>query len=141
MENKIFVDTSPIIYLLDEKSPLRSKAEQIFSRFLNSQDKLVTSTITCMEYLVFPYRTNNESAINIFWKFLTECGVRIHKIDEFTAIKAAQIRARYPYFKTADSLQLAAACVCGCNLFLTNDKQLRQFNEIACVILEEFTDF
>ena len=70
MENKIFVDTSPIIYLLDEKSPLRPKAEQLFSQFLNSQDKLVTSTITCMEYLVFPYRTNNELAINMFGNFL-----------------------------------------------------------------------
>ncbi len=141
MGNKIFVDTSPIIYLLDEKSPLRPKAEQIFSRVLNAQDKLVTSTITCMEYLVFPYRTNNEPAINIFWKFLADCGVYVHTIDRLTAVKAAQIRARYPYFKTADSLQLATACVSGCNLFLTNDKQLRQFNEIACVILEEFTDF
>ena len=141
MENKIFVDTSPIIYLLDEKSPLRPKAEQLFSQFLNSQDKLVTSTITCMEYLVFPYRTNNELAINIFWQFLAECGVKVNKIDEYTAVKAAQIRARYPYFKTADSLQLATACVSGCNLFLTNDKQLRQFKEVDCVILEEFKDF
>ena len=141
MENKIFVDTSPVIYLLDEKSPLRSKAEQLFSQILNSQDALVTSTITCMEYLVFPYRMNNKSAINIFWEFLDDCGIHVHKIDKLTAVKAAQIRASYPYFKTADSLQLATACVTGCNLFLTNDKQLRQFNEITCVILEEFTTF
>ncbi len=141
MGNKIFVDTSPIIYLLDENSPLRPKAEQIFSSCLNSRDTLITSTITCMEYLVFPYRTNNEPAVNIFWEFLGDCGVKIHNIDKITAVKAAQIRTTYPYFKTADSLQLAAACVNGCNLFLTNDKQLRQFDEIACVILEELTDF
>ena len=141
MENKIFVDTSPLIYLLDEKSPLRPKAEQLFSRFLNLQDTLVISPITCMEYLVFPYRTDNQSAIKIFWKFLGECGVNVHKIDELTAVKAAQIRADYPYFKTADSLQLASACVADCNLFLSNDKQLRQFNEINCVILEELTFF
>lgn len=30
MGNKIFIDTSPIIYLLDEKSPLRPKAEHFF---------------------------------------------------------------------------------------------------------------
>ena len=137
MGNKIFVDTSPIIYLLDEKSPLRLKAEQIFSKYLSAQDMLFTSTITCMEYLVFPYRTNNGQAINIFWEFLGDCGVKVCQIDELTAVKAAKIRAKYPYFKTADSLQLATACVTGCNLFLTNDKQLRQFNEISCVILEE----
>lgn len=138
MATKIFIDTSPIIYLFDEKSPLRSKAEQIFSSLLNSQTTLVTSTITCMEYLVFPYRTNNAPAIKIFWSFLRDCGVNIHKIDEITAIKAAQIRATYSSFKTADSLQLASACVNGCELFLTNDKQLRQFVSLDCVILEDF---
>lgn len=138
MVNKIFVDTSPIIYLLDEKSPLRPKAERIFSRFLNRQDALGISTITCMEYLVFPYRTGNEAAINIFWQFIGECDINIHIIDEVTAVKAAQIRATYPYFKTADSLQLATACVTDCNLFLTNDKQFRQFEELHCVLLEEY---
>ena len=138
MATKIFIDTSPIIYLLDEKSPLRSKAEQIFSSLLNSQSPLVTSTITCMEYLIFPYRTNNNPAIKIFWEFLRECNVNIHKIDEITAIKATQIRVSYPHFKTADSLRLAAACVNGCELFLTNDKQLRQFVSLDCVILEDF---
>lgn len=140
MENKIFVDTSPIIYLLDEKSPLRPTAEQIFSRLLNRQAEFVTSTITCMEYLVFPYRTNNKQAINIFWEFLDACGIKIHEIDEFTAVKAAQIRASHAYFKTADSLQLATACVTGCDLFLTNDKQLRQFEELHCVILEDLNE-
>ena len=138
MASKIFIDTSPIIYLFDEKSPLRPKAEQIFSAALNRQDMLVTSTITCMEYLVFPYRTNNTTAINIFLQFLTDCGVKIHQIDTFTAVKAVQIRATYPYFKTADSLQLAAACITGCDLFLTNDKQLRQFEELHCVTLEDY---
>ena len=91
-----------------------------------------------MEYLVFPYRTNNAPAIKIFWSFLRDCGVNIHKIDEITAIKAAQIRATYSSFKTADSLQLASACINGCELFLTNDKQLRQFVSLDCVILEDF---
>ncbi len=30
-----------------------------------------------------------------------------------------------------DALQLAATVISGCNVFLTNDKQLRQYTEIA----------
>ncbi len=37
-----------------------------------------------------------------------------------------------------DALQLAAACVLGCDLFLTNDKQLRQFKELRCITVEEW---
>ena len=37
-----------------------------------------------------------------------------------------------------DSLQLAVAVCTGCDTFLTNDKQLRQFREINCVTVEDW---
>ena len=37
-----------------------------------------------------------------------------------------------------DALQLASACTQGCDLFLTNDKQLRQFKELLCVTVDEW---
>jgi predicted nucleic acid-binding protein len=40
-------------------------------------------------------------------------------------------------FKAMDALQLAVACLSGCDLFLTNDKQLRQFKEIKCIVVDE----
>ncbi len=36
-----------------------------------------------------------------------------------------------------DALQLAAACLSKCDLFLTNDKQLKQFKDINCVTVDE----
>lgn len=36
-----------------------------------------------------------------------------------------------------DALQLAVACITGCDLFLTNDKQLKQFADIKCITVEE----
>ncbi len=36
-----------------------------------------------------------------------------------------------------DALQLAAASLAGCDLFLTNDKQLKQFGEIKCITVGE----
>lgn len=43
------------------------------------------------------------------------------------------IKTEYKGFKGMDALQLAAACLSGCDLFLTNDKQLKQFKEIKCL--------
>ncbi len=54
------------------------------------------------------------------------------------AKKAAEIRAEYKNFKTMDCLQIASACVMGCDLFFTNDNQLRQFREIKCMTVEDF---
>lgn len=63
--------------------------------------------------------------------------INIKSIDREIAEKAAKIRAEYKFFKTMDALQLATACLSGCDLVLTNDKQLKQFKEIKCLTVEE----
>lgn len=134
---KIFLDTTPIIYFLDVDVNYAKKVEKLFADFLEAESQMITSTITCTEYLTYPYRTGNSEKIDVFFEFLSDCDILICPIDVDIAKKAAQIRAEYKDFKTMDCLQLATACVQECDLFLTNDKQLRQFKEIKCVTLEE----
>lgn len=135
---KVFLDTTPIIYFLDEDINYAEKVERIFSEILESSKMIVTSTITCTEYLTYPYRTGNTEKVKVFFEFLTDCEIMIRSIDVEIAMKAAQIRAEYKDFKTMDCLQLATACIQGCDLFLTNDRQLRQFKEVKCVVVDEF---
>ena len=134
---KIFLDTTPIIYFLDVDVNYAEKVENLFSDFLEAESQMITSTITCTEYLTYPYRTGNSEKIDAFYEFLSDCDIPMCPIDVDIAKKAAQIRAEYKDFKTMDCLQLAAACVQECDLFLTNDKQLRQFKEIKCVTMDE----
>ena len=134
---KIFLDTTPIIYFLDVDVNYAEKVENLFSDFLEADSQMITSTITCTEYLTYPYRTGNSEKIDAFFEFLSDCDIPMCPIDVDIAKKAAQIRAEYKDFKTIDCLQLATACVQECDLFLTNDKQLRQFKEIKCVTMEE----
>ena len=84
-----------------------------------------------------PYRMKDEKAIQSFWAFVQDAEVDVRPVDMKIALKAAEIRAEYK-FKAMDSLQLATACMSGCDLFLTNDKQLKQFKEISCVTVEEW---
>ncbi len=135
---KIFLDTTPIIYFLDEDINFGEKVEHLFGEFIEKKCPMATSTITCTEYLTYPYRTGNTEKINVFFEFLTDCNVQIHPIDISIAKKAAQIRARYKDFKTMDCLQLATAFLQQCDLFLTNDKQLRQFDELKCMVIDDF---
>lgn len=72
-----------------------------------------------------------------FYAFLEGMDVEVMSINKSIAVKAAQIRAEYKHFKAMDALQLATACMTGCDLFLTNDKQLRQFTEIKCMTVDE----
>lgn len=135
--NQVFLDTTPIIYFLDEDVNFGDKVRSVFDEILEDGKRMVTSTITCAEYLVYPYKTNNIDKVDAFFDFLTDCDIPMCSIDQKIAKKAAKIRAEYKGFKAMDSLQLATACLTGCDLFLTNDKQLRQFSEIKCVTVDE----
>ena len=136
---KIFFDTSPLIYFLDENSIFKTKMNEIFYEILNGEIQFTTSAVTVEEFLVFPYRNNDYSAVESFWTFINEGNIDILQIDNAVAVEAAKIRAEYKHFKTMDALQLAAAICGGCDLFLTNDKQLKQFDKIKCVTVEEWS--
>lgn len=134
---KVFLDTTPLIYFLDDDIHFGLKTRQIFEEILYNDRLLLTSVLTCMEYLVHPYRTNNQAKIKACADFLNDCHIPVLSINLEIATRAAQIRAAYKDFKSLDALQLATACVYGCDAFLTNDKQLRQFREIHCLTIDD----
>ncbi|MCM1087204.1 MAG: PIN domain-containing protein [Blautia sp.] len=132
---KIFLDTSPIVYYLENNELYYSKMKEFWKIYVDCD--YITSAITITEYLIYPYRQNNLKLINALYAFTDGMDIGIKSIDKEIAEKAAQIRAEYKNFKTMDALQLASACLTGCDLFLTNDKQLKQFKEIRCITVEE----
>ncbi len=132
---KIFLDTAPIVYYLESNELYYSNMKRFWKEYEDCD--FVTSAVTVTEYLTYPYQQNNLKLINAFYAFADGMDIEIKSIDKAIAEKAAQIRAEYVFFKTMDALQLATACLSGCDLFLTNDKQLKQFKEINCITVEE----
>lgn len=137
---KVFVDTAPFIYFIekDNNNPqYYDKVKEFFKYGYENDLKFVTSVITMEEYFVFPYKTKEYSFIDMFNRLVEITDMEIVEINQEIAKKASQIRAEYKGFKAMDALQLAVACIMDCDLFLTNDKQLRQFKEIKCITVDE----
>ena len=134
----VFVDTAPFVYYLEQTPGLVNVARRFFRSCLGSQAELVTSVVTIEEFLVHPLRAGDHRLVENFYLFLDESRFRIVNVDRETAVSAARLRAYYPGYKGMDALQIACALRSGCSLFVTNDKQLRQTQEIRCVTLEEF---
>ncbi len=135
--SSIFIDTAPFIYYLDGIEPFASKVEKFLLSAMDGKDRLYTSTITDTEYFVYPYKEKNLSKIMGYKSFLQDAHILKICIGEDVAERAAQIRAGYLGIKTADSLQLASAIVYGCDIFLTNDKQLKQISGINVCLVDE----
>ena len=136
---RVFVDTAPLIYLLEQNLSYYDRLEKAFSSWYESGTEVITSAITVEEYCVFPYRENRMDLIENFESFLEGFGVDVFAIDEEIAKKAAWIRGHYPSLKAMDSIQVAVAELNNCDCFLTNDKQLRQYSSLNCMIVDEMT--
>lgn len=138
--NKVFLDTAPFIYFIEKDSnnpQYFDNMKQFLEEGYRENKEFLTSVITMAEYFVFPYSNQKMSYIDSFHRLVDTLDMEIAEVDQEIAKKAAQIRAQYKNFKAMDALQLATACVTGCNLFLTNDKQLKQFTEIKCVTVDD----
>ena len=134
---RIFFDTAPIIYLVEHNREYFGKMVVFFQECFNSGRQMVTSVLTVEEYSVFPYRRGEHALLMQFMRLLSDAEMEIVEIDRRIADQAARIRAGYPGFKAMDALQLAAAIRTECELFVTNDKQLKQFDGIRVCTMED----
>ena len=128
-EKKTFFDTSIFIYALENNSEI---AKNLFQRAV-IDGAVVTSTITLMEYATGCLKHNRIDVLNNFRYFLKALKFEVVSVNDVIALKAAEIRTKYQFFKPMDALQLSTAVNSGANEFYTNDKQLLQFQEIKII--------
>ena len=135
--SSVYLDTAPIIYALDGVEPYTQNVQSfLFSNFENDCI-FSTSSITNTEYLVFPYRKSDFQKITEYERFKSILGIKSVPADDIITKKAAEIRSKYNGIKGMDSIHIATAIKSGCDVFLTNDKQLKQISEIQVLLVSE----
>jgi len=134
---QIFLDTAPVIYFVEKNPDYLEKSQVVFSYIDEGRFTAVVSPITLSECLVIPYHLEKAEVAQVFIDLLVNSDhVLFYPIDEITADKAADLRARYNLTLT-DALQLATAIQAECNAFLTNDADLKRVSEIPIIVLSE----
>ena len=127
---KIFVDTAPFIYLLENHPEFAQKVKRIIASAIANGDSLLTSVITYMEFGVKPEQENRQELIQKFDELLDRLSIDILVVDKEAGRRAYQLRAKYKFLKGMDALQVALSLKENCSLFLTNDKNLKKIAEI-----------
>ena len=134
---RVFIDTAPFIYYLENSSLYMGMVKKFFTKCIEENIQTVTSSITIEEYLVFPYSSGKMELADNFKKFIEYMNIEIVDINSEIAEQGAKIRSQYKNFKAMDALQIATAIASGCDMFFTNDKQLRQEKELPCMTMED----
>jgi predicted nucleic acid-binding protein len=134
---RIFLDTAPVVYFVEENPHHATRAQGIFERLDGGELSAVASPVTLAECLVLPYRSGNREVAEAFTRLLANSeSVSFRPIDWQVADKAADLRARY-HLTLTDALQVAVALLSGCDAFLTNDATLKRVKGLNVIVLDE----
>ncbi|NJR14372.1 MAG: type II toxin-antitoxin system VapC family toxin [Calothrix sp. CSU_2_0] len=133
--SKVFIDTAPVIYYIEGSTSFFPVVDVFFQGLLSRSIKGIVSPVTLTECLVMPVRLKNAEVQQSFVDFLTNTKeIEMVNIDTMVGRQAAELRVNYG-LKLPDALQLAVAIRAGCDVFLTNDADLKRVTELQIVVL------
>lgn len=131
------LDTAPFIYFFEDHPKHAAYLESLFERNQAGELLLVTSTVTLLEVLVLPLREKRRELVRSYRNaLLGSKGIELLSVRADVAERAAELRAKYG-IRSPDAIQVAAALCADADCFVTNDKQLKQIEELNIVILDE----
>lgn len=94
---KIFLDTSPIVYYLENSELYYIFMKNFWNKYENSD--YITSTVTMTEYLTYPYQQNNLRLINAFYDFIDGMEIEVRNIDKIIAKKQHKLEQNTDFLK------------------------------------------
>ena len=132
----IGLDTAPLIYFIEEHPTYLETILNLFEAVERGEVTAVTSTVTLLEELVHPFRSNNDDLATEYRDILLHSKVITYDISAPIAEAAAQLRSRHN-IRTPDAIQIAAAMHAGASHFLTNDARLPAIPSIEILVLDD----
>lgn len=132
--NRLFLDTAPVIYLVERNPQFFNVVRAIFESVDQAQIRVVASPVTLAECLVGAYRTNQIQAAINFTQYLTQGDTDFVQTNATIADQAAQLRVQHN-LQMMDALQVATAIEARCDAFLTNDMKLQRVSGIRVLIV------
>jgi len=129
------LDTAPLIYFIEENSTYIEKVKVFFEAMERGSFLVVTSTVTLLEVLVHPLRSNNRKLAAEYRDILLNSRLMLLEVTSGIAEKAAQLRASHK-IRTPDAIQICAALEAGASHFFTNDVRLPEIQCIQTISLD-----
>lgn len=137
MERLIGLDTSVLIYLLEDHPLLADPAERIFRRIRDGGWWGVFSHIGMVELLTGVKKRKRPDLVNRYRELLLSIQHLYLRGTTLPIVEiASNLRATYN-IKTADAIHIATSIASGADLFVTYDKRLTAIREIPVVMLDQ----
>ena len=131
----VLLDTSVLIYYLEGIEPYYLLAEEIFNHILDENIRGSLSAISVTEFVTKPLADGNVTDVERFKHFIDALSIQVLAVTYEIAERAGKLRSQYPNVQTADALIVATALENGCEIFVTNDKDLKKLEACGLTII------
>jgi predicted nucleic acid-binding protein len=132
---KVGLDSSILIYHLEDLEPYANLTENIFAAVAEGSLIAVLSTVSVTELLVQPFTAGQQDRIAAFERFLFSLpNTELKSPDYLIAREAARLRSKYR-IRTPDALLMATSIIEKADAFITNDARLRTLRAEGIIIL------
>lgn len=132
MTPRVYLDAVVIIYLVEQNPAF---APAVTATLVRLDGDLITNELARMEALVLPMRNNDPMLASEFEDFFRIEVAELHNLTRAIFDRAIHLRAAYGALKAPDALHLATAIETHCDVYVTNDKRLRNFPGIRVEVI------
>ena len=129
------LDTAPLIYFIERSAAYIETVRPFFEAMDRGSFPVVTSTVTLLEVLVHPFRSNSVELVAEYRDILLNSRLMTLEVSSAIAEQAAQLRAVHN-IRTADAIQISAALSAGATHFFTNDVRLPEIPSIRVLSVD-----
>jgi len=133
----VYVDANSAIYSIEKIEPYNSLLLSMWQGAQAGDFRIVSSELLLLETLVKPLRTADAVLEASFRALLLSSHeLRLMPITISILDSAAHLRAATG-LKTPDAIHAATALAVGCDLFVTNDRNLTRVPGLAIALLDD----
>lgn len=131
-------DTAPLIYYIEENPIYLPLVDELFDSIDSGAARGISSVLTLQEVLVKPLREGMQDIADQYRDVLiSPVNIMLANINESICEQAANLRAKYPWLRTPDALQIATAILHNADVIITNDDKWKRLTEIKIVVLQD----
>ncbi|MGI0480780.1 type II toxin-antitoxin system VapC family toxin [Geminocystis sp. CENA526] len=135
---RIFLDTAPVIYYVENHPIYGDVMQKVIDRLDDGSLKGIISPVTLAECFIIPLKQQQKKILQDFADFLLHHqSINMVTIETNIALLAAQLRVQYG-LKLPDAFQIATAIRSNCDVFLTNDQQIRRVADLQILVIADF---
>jgi len=135
MGQKIGIDSSILIYLLEDKGALSDQSETILKKVERGEFQAIFASLGMIEILTGPKKLGRHDLAQEYKHLLVNFpNLIIADLSERIIDLASDLRAKYG-IATPDAIHIATALNFSAKKFFTNDKKLKKVKEIKVEII------